>query len=459
VLTGDPLWPAEGRPGVAGSHVVLTVLSSVGGTHTRMRVARRSAVLVLAATLAGMGVLGSDGAGKAETYQALTLYAEALSVIHDQYVDELPWTKLVGDGIRGAVQGLDADGTLLPRAPSKPPTEPAAPADGDVGLTVARRDERLSVVAVRDGMPARIAGLRSGDQIVTLDGTDARGLAVMKAADRLRGRPGTEVTLTIIRSGWAEPRPFTLTRVKAPALAVSDRSLSDGILYVRMPMINDATAGELKHLLESTPPEQPSGIVLDVRNAPGGNVQAARAVASLFLAPGCLVTWIDGRTSRQPLEVRAATTTDPQTRPMAVLVDRGTASAAEVLVGALQDSGRAVIVGSKTFGDASAQSVIPLSDGSELSLTTARYLTPKRHAITGTGIAPDLVVNSPPPTAVRAAANGTGSSEADPQLDVAFQVVKAARILEHRRKAGDGSTRVEEPRGGCVPAPAHVQNG
>jgi carboxyl-terminal processing protease len=426
-----------------------------------MRIARRSVVLVLVAALAGMGALGSDsdGADKAETYRTITLYAEALSVIHDQYVDELPWTKLVGDGIRGAVQGLDADGALLPRAPSKSPTEPAAPANGEVGLTVARRDDGLSVVAVRDGMPARSAGIWSGDRIVTLDGTDARGLAVMKAADRLRGRPGTEVTLTIIRSGWSEPRPFTLTRVKTPAFAVSDRSLSDGVLYVRMPMINDATASELKHLLESTPPEQPSGIVLDVRNAPGGNVQAARAVASLFLAPGCLVTWIDGRTSRQPLEVRAAGTTDPQTRPMAVLVDRGTASAAEVLVGALQDSGRAVIVGSKTFGDASAQSVIPLSDGSELSLTTARYLTPKRHAITGKGIAPDLVVNGPPPTAVRAAANGTGSSETDPQLDVAFQVVKAARILEHRPNAGDRSTRVEEPRGGCVPAPAHVQNG
>jgi len=426
-----------------------------------MRIARRSVVVVLVAALAGMGALGSDsdGAHKAETYRTITLYAEVLSIIHDQYVDELPWVKLVDDGIRGAVQGLDADGALLPRALSKAPTKPAAPADGDVGLTVARRDERLSVVAVRDGMPARSAGLRSGDQIVTLDGTDARGLAVMRAADRLRGRPGTEVTLTIIRSGWAEPRPFTLTRVKAPAFAVSHRSLGDGILYVRMPAINDATAGEMKHLLESTPPEQASGLVLDVRNAPGGNLQAARAAASLFLAPGCLVTWIDGRTSRRPLEVRAAATTDPQTRPMAVLVDRGTASAAEVLVGALQDSGRAVIVGSKTFGDASAQSVIPLSDGSELSLTTARYLTPKRHAITGKGIAPDLVVNSPPPTAVRSAANGTGSSETDPQMEVAFQVVKAARIFEHRPNAGDGSTRVEEPRGGCVPAPAHVQNG
>jgi len=374
-------------------------------------------------------------------------------------VDDIPWTKLVRDGIRGAMQGLDADSALVLPAQSPPLSGATAAADGDVGLALTRRGGGLGVVAAREGMPARSAGLRSGDRIVTIEGADVRDMMVTEAAERLRGRPGTAVTLTIARSGWLEPQSFTLTRVKPPAFAMSERSLGDGILYVRMPAIDDATAGELKHLLQSTSPERASGLVLDVKNTPGGSVEAARAVASLFLAPGCLVAKVESRIPGQPLNVQTAGVADPEAQPMAILVDRGTASAAEVLVGALQDSGRAVVIGSRTFGDASAQSTIPLPDGSALSLTTARYLTPEGRAITGKGIIPDLVAKTPASTSVRAAASTAGPGEADAQRELAFEVVKAARILQHGSSAGGRPSRVEAMSGGCGLAPAQARNG
>ena len=401
-----------------------------------MRAPRGPVALLALVALAGIAVAGTGRPGAADSYQAIALYAEAMSIIHDKYVDELPWTKLVQDGIRGAVQGLDPDSTVVAALPARPPIAGA----GDVGLALTRRGGGLSVVVARDGMPAQAAGVRTGDRILTLDGEPVRDMAPDAAAGHLRGQPGSTVTLTVIRSGWTEPRPFTLTRVKPSRVDVSERGLGNGILYVRLPRIDDTTAGALAHVLQNTPAEQATGLVLDLRDTLGGRIEAVPAIASLFLDPGCLVARVESRAAGSPPTLTTTAGAIRWTRPLAILVSRGTASAAEVLVGAMQDSRRAVIVGAPTFGDATSRSAIPLADGSTLELTTARYLTPERHPITGHGIAPDVVATA-------------ASPGADSELELAFEVVKAASILEHDSAGGTGPAPIQAAIGRCE-APA-----
>jgi carboxyl-terminal processing protease len=421
--------------------VALTVLSSGGGIEESMRTHRAPLAVVLLAALAGIGAGGTERPAPAQSYQAIELYTEAMTIIHDRYVDELSWSKIVQDGIRGAVQGLDADSTVR-EAPPPEARASSASADGDVGLALTRRGGGLSVVAAREGAPAQAAGIRSGDRIVTIGGEAVGAMATDAALRRLHGRPGSRLELTVIRSGWTEPRPFALTRVKLAPLDPSSRSLGDGVLYARMPRLDRAAAAELARLLAATPPERATGLVLDLRDTAGGRIEAVPAVASLFLDPGCVLARIEGRAPELPGVLTTTATTTRWTRPLAILVSHGTTSAAEVLAGALQDARRAVIVGSPTFGDASTQSAIPLSDGSTLSLTTARYLTPGRHPITGHGIAPDVLAEGAAPVPGASAA-------ADPGLELAFEVVKAAGILEHGASGG-GAPPAEAALGRCV---------
>ncbi|MFI5374989.1 MAG: S41 family peptidase [Candidatus Rokuibacteriota bacterium] len=401
-----------------------------------MRAPRGPFALLTLVALAGIAVAGTGRPGATDSYQAIALYAEAMSIIHDRYVDELPWSKLVQDGIRGAVQGLDLDSTVVAASPTRPATTGA----GDVGLALTRRNGGLSVVVARDGMPAQAAGIRTGDRILTLEGEPVRDMAPDAAAAHLRGQPGSTITLTVIRSGWAEPRPFTLTRVKTPRVDMSERALGNGILYVRLPRLDDATAGALAHVLQTTPAEQATGLVLDLRDTLGGRIEAVPAIASLFLDPGCLVARVESRAAGGPTALTTTAAAIRWTRPLAILVGPGTASAAEVLAGAMQDSRRAVIVGAPTFGDATSRSAIPLADGSTLELTTARYLTPERHPITGHGIAPDVVATA-------------ASLGADSELELAFEVVKAASILEHDSAGGTGPAPIQAALGRCE-APA-----
>lgn len=397
-----------------------------------MRKAPLIAVAFVAVVAAGVaGVAGGERSGATDPYEPLALYSQALSIVHDHYVDALPWTKLVEDGTRGMVQALDADSALLTPLESRELSATTVQADGDVGLVLGRRNGGLAVVAVRDGTPARMAGLRSGDDVLKIEGVSTQGMLAMDAADRLRGRSGTAVALSVARTGWAEPTLLTLTRAKPPSEYVTHRALGDGVLYVRVPALREDTAREIGQLLDVPPAERATGLVLDLRNTPGGQVPAAAAVAGMFLDPGCPVARLESRSTGQPHELLAPAGAGRHDPPMAVLVNHGTESAAEVLAGALQDWGRAVIVGSATFGDASARSLIPLSGGWGLFLTTTRYLTPKGRAISGKGIVPDVAAGARPPTGLALSPTRAKPESMDPAVELAFDVVKAARILEH----------------------------
>ena len=393
-----------------------------------MRARRGGLAGLLLVVLVGTGLAAAARPGRADSYGAIALYAEAMSLIHDDYVEELSWPKIVRASIRGAVQGLDGDSTVL-ETDAPPRAGSAAAEAGDVGLALTRRDGGLVVVAAPAGLPAQGAGIQSGDRILTLDGEAVAAAAPEAVARRLRGRPGSQVALTVIRSSWAEPRAFALTRVAPPAAVPAERQLSDGVLYVRIPAVDEAGAASLARLLAAAPGEHARGLVLDLRDTAGGRIEAVPAIASLFLDPGSVIARVESRAAGSPTVLTATTASIRWTGPVAVLVDRGTASAAEVLAGAMQDTRRAVIVGAPTFGDATTQSAIPLPDHSTLSLTTARYLTPGRHPITGHGIAPDVSAPVPSPRA---------PGGADAELELAFQVVKAAGILQNGAGTGAG---------------------
>lgn len=392
---------------------------------------RKAPLIVIAvAAIAVGGAAGSKWLPGAETDPSVGLLDEALTIVHKEYVDEVPWAKLVRDGIAGMVEALDADGALLGPPQSGALWATVHPDDGDVGIVLGRRTGGLIVIAARDGTPARQAGLQSGDLVLSIGGVSTQRMLPIEAATRLRGRPGTDVTLRVARTGWAEPKPFSLPRA-APSLdTVSDRALGEGIFYVRIPELRDATAAELAQLLRRPPADRAAGLVLDLRNTPHGHVSAAVTVAGMFLDPEYVVTRVESRVPDQSRELLTRAAPGRYGQPMAVLVNHGTESAAEVLAGALQDWGRAVIVGSPTYGDASAQSMIPLPDGQTLALTTARYLTPKGRVISGKGIAPDVAVGTPATADLRPGATEEKPGSRDPEVEMAFDLVKAARILD-----------------------------
>lgn len=407
---------------------------------------RTGVVLAVVGLVAG-GAVAVARAARSDTYKALDLYTEAMTIIHNQYVDELPWSKIVQDGIRGAIEGLDADSTVVDTRKSG--------GAGDVGLLLTHKNASLDVVATQDDSPARAAGLTSGDRIVSIDKIETRTMSVGDAVGRLQGPPGSQVVVSVFRPGWAEPKSFTLTRAKPPATAIRTRPLGAGVLYVRVPEITDRTAADLQRVVKAA--DQPvNGLVLDLRNTVGGDVRAVPALASFFLDPGCVVARVQSRIAGQATELTTRSAPARWRQPVTILVSRGTTSAAEVLAGALQDSKRAVIVGTPTFGDASTQSTTPLADGERVSLTTARYATPGGRPITGHGITPDMAAGDAAPDATAAGATSavaTGGAS-DPALQLATDVVKAAAILQPAAPQQAGPTRIETSAPSCSASPA-----
>jgi carboxyl-terminal processing protease len=402
----------------------------------------RAGVALAVVGLVAGGAVAVARAARSDTYKALDLYTEAMTIIHNQYVDELPWSKIVQDGIRGAIEGLDADSTVVDNRKSA--------GAGEVGILLTHKNGGLDIVATQDDSPARGAGLASGDRIVSIDKIETRSMSVGDALERLQGAPGSQVAVSVFRAGWAEPKSFTLTRAKPSAGALHARPVGAGVLYVRVPEIGGHTAADLQRVVGAA--AQPvTGLVLDLRNTVGGDVRAVPAVAALFLDPGCVVARVQSRIAGQSSELTTTAAPAHWTQPVTILVSRGTTSAAEVLAAALQEAKRAVIVGTPTFGDASTQSTTPLADGERVSLTTARYSTPGGKPITGHGITPDMAASDPAPDAT-----GATTAASDPALQLATDVTKAAAILQPGmpEQASPSPTRIQTSAPSCPAPPA-----
>jgi carboxyl-terminal processing protease len=366
-----------------------------------MRARRRLVVgaVVAAAFFAG---LSFDHAARAsrrdagQPYRSLDVFADVLAYIQNGYVEEVQEKELVYGAIEGMVARLDPHTQFLrPDVFRSLKEETSGEFDG-IGLELTVRDDQLLVIAPLADAPAARAGVKAGDRIVRIDRAPTRDMSLAEAVRRLKGAPGTALTLEVLRDGFAAPQPFTLVRerVRTQSVEWSVVERERGFVLVRVKTFQERTDAALKKALDAARAQlqgEIRGLVLDLRNDPGGLVDQAVRVSDRFLREGVIVS-TEGR-GRRRVEVERAREKDTEPGyPMIVLVNRGTASASEIVAGALQDHGRAVIMGTQTFGKGSVQSVIDLEDGSGLKLTVARYFTPRHRSIQELGITPDVVI-------------------------------------------------------------------
>jgi carboxyl-terminal processing protease len=329
-------------------------------------------------------------------YRKLDVFSHVLSLIENNYVEPVDETRLLYGAVEGMVRTLDPHSSFMdPRSYSalKEETEGEY---GGVGLELATRGEEVVVVAPMDGSPAERAGFQPGDRLVEVDGMVISGKRETDAVHALIGPPGTRVVIKAQRAGWQEPRTFTLVRDVIHVVSVESKLFDRKLGYVKIKTFQDRTDQYLRKALEDLKAQaggQLGGLVLDLRHNPGGLLDQAVKVSDRFLEGGVIVT-TKGRGGRHVEVERAhAKGTEPR-YPMVVLVDGGTASASEIVAGALQDARRAVVIGTQTFGKGSVQTVIELEDGSGLKLTVARYYTPSGRSIQESGIAPDVWVKA-----------------------------------------------------------------
>jgi carboxyl-terminal processing protease len=282
---------------------------------------------------------------------------------------------------------------------------------GGVGIQIGVKENRLAVIAPIDGTPAQRAGIKAGDYITKVNDESTKDLSLMDAVQKMRGPKGTKVNLTIQRDGTADPLQFTLVRDTIKIESVKSKVL-DNIGYVKLTQFQEATGRDLGRVLKQFKEQKVQSTILDLRNNPGGLLTAAVEVSEQFLPNGKLVVYTKGRESKKD-EWFAKGRDQMDDSPMIILVNEGSASASEIVAGALQDYGRAVIVGTTSFGKGSVQTILPLGDGSGLRLTTAKYYTPKGRSIQSTGITPDIVIKPQPATTVAKAEGKPGEKEAD----------------------------------------------
>ncbi|RKR07348.1 carboxyl-terminal processing protease [Kushneria sinocarnis] len=343
----------------------------------------------------------ADAAPQGETGTSVELdlddvrtFAEVFERIKRTYVDQVDDATLLRNAMRGMLSGLDPHSAYLDREDFEQLQEATEGEFSGIGIQIGEEEGRLTVIAPIDDTPAARAGLQPHDRILAIDGTATDGMSLEDAVDRLRGDAGTPVTLTIIHEGAGEPREVTLERAEISSRSVSSRMLAPGYGYLRISQFQTRTADQAREAIASLrgQGEQPlQGVILDLRNNPGGILDGAVDVADLFLGQG-LIVYTKGRLPDSRMSFSAHADTPLADTPMVVLINGGTASAAEIVSGALQNHHRAIVMGSESFGKGSVQSVMPLDNGTGLKLTTALYYTPDGRSIQAEGIVPDVDV-------------------------------------------------------------------
>ena len=395
--------------------------------------------MLVVLTLSLGGSVASKGADGGGTYEQLRLFTEVLSIVQNQYVDEVPPKELIYSAIKGTLRGLDPHSSFLDPDSYREMQVETSGSFGGLGIEITLRDDVLTVVAPIEGTPAHRAGLAPGDRIVKIDGLATKDMQLSDAVKRMRGKPGTKVTISVMREGWAEPRDFEIVREQIRVQSVRAHDLGGGVGYLRIRQFQEQTGHDVEAALDRFAKNGTKALVLDLRNNPGGLLTSAVEVAEKFIDDGKLIVYTEGRVRNQNMRFSAHAKKAYTSLPMVVLVNQGSASASEIVAGALQDYGRAVLVGTQTFGKGSVQTIIPLSDGSGLRLTTAKYFTPKGRSIHGKGITPDIVVEAPkepagtPPRLP--SLDPLEDLKKDVQLQRALDVIKTMRVLEQQRAA------------------------
>lgn len=326
-------------------------------------------------------------------FQKLKTFGDVLSVIQSSYVETPNVDNLVEGAIRGMLQTLDPHSSYLTPDGYKQMEVETKGAFGGLGIEIGIKDGWLTVIAPIEDTPAYRVGLLAGDKIVKIESESTKDMSTNDAVKRLRGEPGTKVNITVAREG-ADLKVYTITRDIIKIKSVKFRPLADGIGYVRLLQFQQDSDSEVEKALQSLSKEKDGlkGLVLDLRNDPGGLLDQAVKISDKFLESG-LIVYTDGRLENQKFKYHAKKEGTWSGFPMVVLVNAGSASASEIVAGALQDHQRAIILGTRTFGKGSVQTILPLEDGSALRLTTARYFTPNGRSIQAKGIEPDIVVS------------------------------------------------------------------
>jgi carboxyl-terminal processing protease len=374
-----------------------------------------------------------------DDYELLGLYTQVFKIVKDHYVEPVDSKKLVYGSLRGMLSSLDPYSTFFTPDEFKEFTTETHGEFGGLGIEITMENHKLIIVAPIEDTPAWRAGLKPGDVIIEINGEPTDKMTLMEAVKKMRGKPGTKITITVWRKGVEKPFKVTITRAIIKIRSVKYKELENGkIGYIRITQFQEKTDEQLKGVLEKFKDKE--GIIIDLRNNPGGLLTTAVNIADMLLPQGDLIVYTKGRDKRNNEEFYSTSNpVFPTDIPIVVIVNKGSASASEILTGALRDNNRALAVGDTTFGKASVQTLIPLPDGSGLKLTTAHYYTPSGKLIMNKGITPDIIVHMTEEEEmerIKAEREAKMKGEKavkikDPQLDAALNAIK---ILNFARK-------------------------
>lgn len=327
-------------------------------------------------------------------FQYLEIFSDALDIIERKYVEPIDTKKLIQGAIKGMLNELDPHSNYMDEKSFENFKTEIKGEFGGLGITIGIKDKVLTIIAPIEDTPAYRAGLKAGDKIIKIDGKPTSNITIDEAVNKLRGTPGTSVTITILRSSMQKPFDVTIVReiIKVKTVKFMKK---DDIGYLRLTQFNESASSELSEALDKLKKDGVRGLILDLRNNPGGLLDEAVNVASIFIQPGKTVVFTKERNEKNNMYLKSKNMSVSEYElPMVVLINGGSASASEIVSGALQDYKRAVIMGTTSFGKASVQTTFNLSDGSAIKLTTAKYYTPTGRSIQGVGIKPDVEVKS-----------------------------------------------------------------
>ena len=360
--------------------------------HTRLWLVMTIAVIFWTV---GTGFFHDSSANNEETYKGLKLFSDVIDIIEKNYVDDVESRDLIQKAIQGMVTSLDPHSSFLPPEAFDELRFDTHGEFGGIGIVITLQKGVLTVISPIEGTPAYREGIKAGDIIIKVDDTPTKDMMLWEAVKKMRGPKGTSVVITIVREGEQKPLEFKLVRDLIPIESVRAKMIEPGYGYIWITNFRDNTTEDLENALTQMESEAPplKGLILDLRDNPGGLLDQSIKVSDLFLEDGIVVS-IKGRDNRNTKIFRAHPDTDSRTYPIVILINGGSASASEIVAGALQDNHRALILGTTSFGKGSVQTVETLRDGYGLKLTVARYYTPSGRSIQAQGITPDITVKN-----------------------------------------------------------------
>jgi len=340
-----------------------------------------------------IAVSGVEKKSKDDLYRQVELFSDTLAIIQADYVDEVKPKDLIYGALKGMLSSLDPHSQFMDPDTYNELKIETEGKFGGLGIEITIKDGLLTVVTPIDDTPAWKAGIKSGDRIVKINNEITRDMTLTEAVKKMRGKPGEAVVLTILRESEKKVLEFKIVRDIIKIKDIKEaRILEDGIGYIRLIEFRENSGQDINNALERLSKEGMNALILDLRNNPGGLLDVAVKVAERFIEKGKMIVYTKGRKGSQNLEFISHSTKPILDIPIVILINEGSASGSEIVAGCLQDHKRAIILGTKSFGKGSVQTVVPLSDGSALRLTTSKYFTPSGKVIHGTGVMPDIVV-------------------------------------------------------------------